>query len=37
MVVVFWPSGDSIPVAYEEENTNGDFESAVSHAQNNIV
>ena len=28
VAVIFWPIGDSMPIAYEEDKLDGDFETA---------
>lgn len=33
LVCIFWLFGDAVPVAYEEENLTGDFETAVQRAR----
>lgn len=37
LVCIFYPVGDSMPVAYEEDNPTGDFESAVKFNKTTIV
>ena len=32
-VCLFQPAGESLPIAYEEDNANGDFESAAQHCR----
>jgi len=37
VVLILWPVGDSMPIAYEEENPNSDFETAMRNNQPSIV